>query len=112
MPRQQTPVTAWRSKRTRAHPWWWTHDQAAKGSLCIHQDALIHSSVLDPGHHIIYELLPRHSAWLHVVAGKATMGDIVLTQGDGMGVTVEHLVCLTALEHTEILLVDMKRTSQ
>jgi redox-sensitive bicupin YhaK (pirin superfamily) len=71
------------------------------------QDALIYSSILDPGHHPIHELLPGRSAWLHVICGEATLHDIVLTQGDGVGVTMEPLVSLTAQEHTEILLIDL-----
>ncbi len=43
-----------------------------KGSLRIHQDALVYSSVLDPGHHLVHELLPGRSAWLHVICGEAT----------------------------------------
>jgi len=77
-----------------------------KGSLRILQDALIYSSVLDPGHHLIHELLPGRSAWIHVICGKATVQDIILTQGDGVGVTIEPSVSLTAQENTEILLVD------
>lgn len=78
-----------------------------KKSLRIHQDALICSSVLDPGHHLIHELLPGRSAWLHVVYGEATLNDIVLTRGDGVGVTNEPSVSLTVQENTEILLVDL-----
>ena len=77
-----------------------------KGSLRIHQDALIYSSVLDPGHHIIHELLPGRSAWLHVICGEAILPDIILSQGDGVGITLEPSVSLTAQENTEILLVD------
>jgi redox-sensitive bicupin YhaK (pirin superfamily) len=77
-----------------------------KGSLRILQDALIYSSVLDPGHHLIHELLPGRSAWLHIICGEATLQDIILTQGDGVSVTVEPSVSLTAQENTEILLVD------
>jgi redox-sensitive bicupin YhaK (pirin superfamily) len=78
-----------------------------KGSLRIHQDALTYSSILDPGHHLVHELLPGRSAWLHIVFGEATLSDIVLTQGDGVGVTVESSVSLTVQENTEILLVDL-----
>ena len=77
-----------------------------KGSLRILQDALVFSSVLDPGHHLIHELLPERSAWLHVICGEATLQDFILTQGDGVGVTIEPSVSLTAQEKTEILLVD------
>ena len=79
------------------------------GSLRIQQDALIYSSVLDPGHHLVHELLPGRMVWLHVIYGEATLQDIVLTQGDGVGVTIEPSVSLTALENTEVLLVDSAR---
>jgi len=78
-----------------------------KGSLRIHQDALIYSSILDQGHHAIHELLPGRCAWLHIICGEATLNDIVLTQGDSAGFKTEPSVSLTAHENTEILLVDL-----
>ncbi|MFH2010263.1 MAG: pirin family protein [bacterium] len=77
------------------------------GSLRIQQDAVIYSSILDPGHHLIHELKPGRSAWLHIVSGEATMDDVTLTQGDGVGVTAQPSVSLTVKESTEILLVDL-----
>ena len=77
------------------------------GSLRIRQDVLIYSSILDPGHHLFHELLLGRSAWLHVVYGEATLNEIVLTQGDGVGVTIESSVSLIVQEKTEILLVDL-----
>ena len=79
-----------------------------KGSLRIHQDALVYSAMLDPGQHLVHELLPERTAWLHVVRGEATLGDVVLTTGDGAGVTAERAVSLTAREATEILLCDLR----
>ena len=78
-----------------------------KGSLHIHQDALICSAILDPGHHIVHQLEPGRSAWLHIVYGEGTLNDIVLTQGDSVGVANEPSVSLTVEETTEILLVDL-----
>jgi redox-sensitive bicupin YhaK (pirin superfamily) len=80
---------------------------ARRGSLRIHQDALVYSALLHQGQHVIHELLPGRSAWLHVVQGEVTLGDIVLTTGDGAGVTGERAVSLTAREETELLLVDV-----
>jgi redox-sensitive bicupin YhaK (pirin superfamily) len=79
-------------------------------SLRILQDALIYSSELDAGHHLVHELLPGRSAWLHVICGAVTLLDIILTRGDGVGVTNEPSVSLTAQENTEILLVDLGPT--
>lgn len=77
-----------------------------KKSLKILQDVLIYSSILDPGHHLVHELLPGRSAWLHVIRGEAAMQEVILTEGDGVGVTVEPSVSITAQESTELLLVD------
>ena len=57
-----------------------------KGSLHLHQDTVIYSSILEPGHHFVYEVHPRSSAWIHIVYGEAILNDMVLTQGDGVGV--------------------------
>lgn len=78
-----------------------------KGSLRLFQDALIYSSVLDPGYHLMHELLPGRSAWLHVICGEVILHNIVLTRGDGAGITAEPSVSLTASENTETLLVDL-----
>jgi redox-sensitive bicupin YhaK (pirin superfamily) len=80
---------------------------ARRGSLRIHQDALVYSAMLDPGQHVIHELSHGRSAWLHLVQGEVTLGDTILTTGDGAGVTAEPAVSLTAREETEILLVDV-----
>jgi len=76
-------------------------------SLRILQDAIFYSSILDPGRHLAYELSLGRSAWLHVINGEATMQDIILTEGDGVGVTIEPVVSLTATENTELLLIDL-----
>jgi redox-sensitive bicupin YhaK (pirin superfamily) len=78
-----------------------------KGSLRLLQDALVFSSALDPGRHLIHELLPGRRAWLHVIHGEVKLQEVIMTRGDGMGVTLEPCVSLTAQENTEILLVDL-----
>ena len=78
-----------------------------KKSLRILQDALIYSSILDPGHHLLHELLPGRSAWLHVIYGEVTTQDLILTEGDGVGVTTEPSVAVIGCEDSEILLIDL-----
>jgi hypothetical protein len=80
---------------------------ARRGSLRIHQDALIFSALLDPGQHVVRELSQGRSAWLHVVRGEVTLGDTVLGTGDGAGIAAERAVSLTAREESSILLVDL-----
>ena len=79
-----------------------------RGSLRIHQDALMCSALLDPGQHLVHELPQGRIAWLHLVEGEVTLGDIILTTGDGAGVTAERAVSLTAASETEILLLDLR----
>jgi redox-sensitive bicupin YhaK (pirin superfamily) len=78
-----------------------------RGSLRIHQDALLYSAMLGRGKHVVHELREGRCAWLHLVEGEATLGDLVLSSGDGAGFTAERAVSLTAREETEILLVDL-----
>ncbi|HET6148529.1 MAG TPA: pirin family protein [Polyangia bacterium] len=82
-----------------------------RASLRIHQDALMCSAMLDPGQHVVHELAPGRSAWLHVVKGEVTLGDMIVGTGDGAGLSGERSVSLTAREETEILLVDLGEAS-
>ena len=76
-------------------------------SLHMHEDTLIYSAVLDPGQHVIHPLAPTRSAWLHIVRGEANLSGLVLSAGDGVGVTTDRAVSLTARTETEVLLVDL-----
>jgi redox-sensitive bicupin YhaK (pirin superfamily) len=78
-----------------------------RGSLRVHQDAVMCSAILDRGQHVVHELAHGRSAWLHLVQGEVTLGDLVLATGDGAGVTAERAVSLTARGKTEILLLDL-----
>ncbi len=80
-----------------------------RGSLRILQDAQIFSSIIDPGTHLIHELAPGRSAWLHLIDGEVKLQDLILTRGDGVGVTLERSVSFTAQTTSEILLVDVGR---
>lgn len=78
-----------------------------RGSLRMLQDALIYACVLDPGRHLFYDLSRTRSAWLHIVVGSVTIGEVVLTDGDGIGLVDEPAISLTAGEKTELLLVKL-----
>lgn len=80
---------------------------ARRGSLRIHQNALVDSALLSPGQHVVRALGPGRSAWLHIVQGEVTLGDLVLGAGDGAAITAEPAVSFTAREESEILLIDL-----
>lgn len=80
---------------------------ARRGSLRLRQDTRMYSALLEPGQHIVHEIAPERAVWLHVVQGEVALGDLVLTAGDGAGVTTECAISLTAREDSEILLLDV-----
>lgn len=77
------------------------------GSLLIHQNALLFSTILDRGQHVVHELSEGRCAWLHIVQGTARCGVVTMGTGDGAGIEAEPSVSLTASEETEVLLLDL-----
>lgn len=80
---------------------------ARNGSLLLRQQAVILSALLAPGQHVVHALAADRSAWLHLVRGEASIGDIRMTTGDGAGVIGERCVSFTAHDTVEVLLIDL-----
>ena len=76
------------------------------GSLRVHQDVLICSSIVDVGRHIVHELPPGRMAWLHIIRGEVQFDGLVLAAGDGVGVSAEP-VSFTARTEAEVLLIEV-----
>ena len=77
------------------------------GSLTLCHPALVFSSLLMRGQHVIYELPEGRKAWLHLVKGEVSLGEFALTAGDSAAISLCRGVSFTAQEDTEILLVDV-----
>jgi redox-sensitive bicupin YhaK (pirin superfamily) len=78
-----------------------------EASLKIQQDVQIYSTLIHKGNHMIHEIKPGRSAWLHVVKGRILMNEMMFSTGDGAGFSDEMVVSFTAQEPTEILLFDL-----
>ncbi len=78
-----------------------------EASLKIQQDVQMYSTLIHKGNHMIHELKPGRSAWLHVVKGGIELDKLQLQTGDGAGFSGEMAVSFTAQEPTEILLFDL-----
>lgn len=78
-----------------------------EGSLSIHQDAFLYSAILATGQHIVHPIGAGRGAWIHVVDGSVTVGDVVLDTGDGAGVSKENSARILVTEPSEILLLDL-----
>jgi redox-sensitive bicupin YhaK (pirin superfamily) len=80
---------------------------ARNGSLLLRADALVLSAILEPGQHVVHELVGGRNAWLHIVCGQVALGSIELNEGDGVGLSAERSISFTARDPTEILLLDV-----
>jgi len=82
------------------------HD-GRSGSHRVHSDVLVYSAIIEAGQHLVHELGPRRSAWLHVVDGEALLPEARLRAGDAASFTLERAVSLTAKVASELLLVEL-----
>jgi len=77
------------------------------GSVTIHQDALVHASLLERGERVSYSLPPTRHAWVHVARGTVDVNGQSLREGDGAAISDEDRLDLTARESSEVLLFDV-----
>jgi len=80
---------------------------AADGSLTIHQDARVYTTLLGKGESVSHSLAKGRHAWVQVARGKVQLGDVALAAGDGAAISDESAVRLTADEPAEVLLFDL-----
>ena len=80
---------------------------AADGSVKIHQDAQVYSTLLGKGQTVSHALATSRHAWVQVARGQVRVGDVVLSAGDGAAVSDERSVTLTGDEPSEVLLFDL-----
>jgi hypothetical protein len=77
------------------------------GSLRLHQDVRMYSSILLVGDHLVHELSPGRAAWLHVVKGRVALREHFLGTGDAAGLENERAVSFTARVPSEVLLFNL-----
>jgi redox-sensitive bicupin YhaK (pirin superfamily) len=80
---------------------------AREGSLTVHQDVSLHGTLLSAGESAEYTLAPGRHAWVQMARGRATLNGVELKAGDGVAVSDESRLVLTATEPVEALLFDL-----
>ena len=78
-----------------------------EGSVTVHQDVTLHSTLLGKGEKAEYALTPGRHAWVQLARGSATLNGVELKAGDGAAVTNESTLVLAANEPVEALLFDL-----
>lgn len=78
-----------------------------EGSVTVHQDVLLHSTLLGKGEKAEYTLTPGRHAWVQVARGSGTLNGVAIKAGDGAAVSDEGKLVLQADEPIEALLFDL-----
>ncbi|ADO72483.1 pirin family protein [Stigmatella aurantiaca] len=77
------------------------------GSLKVHQDLRLYSTLLGQGEKARHTLAPGRHAWLQVARGAGTLNGVPVKAGDGVAVSDESALELQASEPMEALLFDL-----
>ncbi|HEY8563311.1 MAG TPA: pirin family protein [Pyrinomonadaceae bacterium] len=78
------------------------------GSVTIHQDVNLYSSILSKDEAVAHELAENRHAWLQIVKGEIDLNGEILQKGDGAAVSGEKLLKIKSMaDETEFLLFDL-----
>ena len=80
---------------------------AADGSLLIHQDARIYLSSLDEGKQVKHTIPPGRHAWLQVLRGNVTVNGHALDTSDGAALSGASELQIVATHPAEVMLFDL-----
>lgn len=80
---------------------------ARNGSLRIHQDATIQLATLSAGTKLSHEFASGRHGWLQVLRGRVDAGSESLAAGDGVAISEEPRIEVTASESAEVMLFDL-----
>jgi quercetin 2,3-dioxygenase len=79
----------------------------ATGALVIHQDARVYLASLATGRALSADFAAGRHGWLQVLAGECQSGDLALSAGDGLAISDESRLELTAVATAELMLFDL-----
>ncbi len=77
------------------------------GSLPVHQEVELWTTVLDEGRTVKHPLAEDRHGWLQAASGELHLNGVTLRSGDGAAVSSEPSLEITATQNTEILLFDL-----
>ena len=77
------------------------------GAVTINQDVDLYAGLLGAGDRISYQVRVDRSVWLHVAQGEISIDGQILTEGDAIAYTGNHLLELSSQTNGEILLFDL-----
>lgn len=79
-----------------------------EGSVMLHQDACLYSSLLSPGQAVLHELAAGRYGWLQVASGELSLNGLALSAGDGAAIFPEaSRLSIEATTDSHLLLFDL-----
>jgi hypothetical protein len=75
--------------------------------MTVHQDVELRVARLLPGEALTYYLRPGRHAWVQVARGAISLHDRLLQAGDGVALSHEETLTVSASEDSEVLLFDL-----
>lgn len=79
----------------------------AGDSLYINQDARLYASILEEGRSLEHRIGQGRHAWVQLIGGSLTVNGVTLAPGDGLAVSEEELLRISAAQEAEFLLFDL-----
>lgn len=77
------------------------------GSVTIHQDIAVYSSLLDAGEQVVHPIGAGRKAWVQVIRGETSVNQTHMSTGDGAAIEGSEQISLRAVRPSELLLFDM-----
>jgi redox-sensitive bicupin YhaK (pirin superfamily) len=77
------------------------------GSVTVHQDVDVWAARFSPAEQSSFPLKPSRSIWTQVARGTVTLNGLSLNAGDGVAVSEEKILEITAVESAELLIFDL-----
>ena len=77
------------------------------GSVTIHQDAKLYSTLLDVDQAVTHKLNQERHAWVQVARGSVEVNGVMLDRGDGAAINDETELKIVAKDAAEVLLFDL-----
>jgi len=78
-----------------------------ENTLAIDQDSTVYLSTLEPGQSVSHTALPGRKAYLFLMKGSADLNGHKVENGDQARIDNEPLLKMTALERSELILLDL-----
>ncbi|MGZ8351167.1 MAG: pirin family protein [Allosphingosinicella sp.] len=77
------------------------------GSVTIHQDVDLYRGRIRAGDSLSLQIREGRAAWVQAVAGRATVNGSAISAGDGLALTREGEIRVTAEKGSELLIFDL-----